>query len=117
MIIISLTSILLFSYNILFAADPSIIKEKIFVTKSEILVSFPKEITSQLAPATPSEATFEDPDKIGTTEINGDKIRKMSPVTPKEASFEEVFSRYSKEPYILLPLTPKEATFEDSTGK
>ena len=113
----SLTTVLVFSYNFLFAANPSFTKEKNTSAKIEVLPGLLKEITLQLSPVTPFEATFEDTIMSGIFKISGDQILKMAPVTPEEASFEDEFSDNTHETYILSPLTPKEATFEDSIAK
>lgn len=111
--IFSLTMIFVLYNNCQFASNTSFTKEKNTITKSEVCLIPPKVIILQLAPTTPSEATFEDVDKIGVPEISSDQVKKLAPVTPDEASFEDDFPGYSLAADVLSPLTPKEATFED----
>jgi hypothetical protein len=116
-IIFSLAMILVFYNNFLFASNPSITKERNFITKNDALFYLPKETTLQLAPVTPTEATFEDADKIGSKENNGYSLKKIAPITPKEATFEEVLSIPEINIPVFSTIVPVEATFEDSIGQ
>jgi hypothetical protein len=116
-IIFPLALILVFYTDFLFASNPSITKERIFITKTEVHNNLYLEITLQLAPATPSEATFEDADRIGSLENNGYSLKKIAPVTPREATFDDVPSFPELKTTFFSPVVPTEATFEDSIAQ
>jgi hypothetical protein len=109
-ILLSLTTFLVLSHNLLFAVNPTTTREKITLTNGDISITVIIDMNQQLGPIAPFEATFDDstgPD----AEIPGKVLKEMAPTAPKEASFDD-------EPTTsLAPTAPRQASFEDFTGK
>jgi hypothetical protein len=114
-LLFSLTTLLVFYNTPIFASNPTTTNDKNIMTKSEARSGLTYETILQLAPVTPTEATFEDADYTVTNNATADQMKRMAPVTPKEAGFEEITNAILS--FIRHPFTPKEATFEDAVTK
>jgi hypothetical protein len=94
-----ITTLLTFSFNTLMASGES--------APASIITD------TELAPAIPVEATFEEsvPDQDYTFRL---ALKVLAPVTPQEADFQEEI--VATEPFNtdLAPTTPETAEFEDS---
>jgi|GEM_PF-4876169 len=116
-LIFFLTTILLVSYTFISASNPSFTKEKIPFTKSEVHTDLLLEISLQLAPVTPPEASFEDNLRSSPAEINSYELKALAPEIPQEASFDDDYSADTLFTRISPPAIPCEATFDDPIEK
>jgi hypothetical protein len=108
--ILILTVFFACSVSFLFAGSP-----RTFVIKTtSITIKLSNyEDYSWLAPETPKEATFEDPEPRPAPDIT-----RLAPITPKEATFDESDTDPSSSGTLLTlqnikPVTPEEADFEE----
>lgn len=103
---------LLFSYTILFAANPILAKEKTPSTNKAVHHAQETDVKIQANPVTPCGSALENTATPKTGLIIDDSIKAMAPVTPKEASFDDGVYDDTSDITTLSPSTPSEATFE-----